>query len=123
MRRVLISGSRGWKDWQEIVDAIVNELFIDADLTIVHGACGDGADFIADRVAARAGIKTERHPAQWRRYGAAAGPIRNHAMAKLGADVMHAFVLDNSRGTSNCIREAKKAGIPVIEHRYTTEAP
>lgn len=123
MRRVLIAGSRGWKDHQAIVDAIVNELFIDADLTIVHGACGDGADFIADRVAARAGMRIERHPAEWRKYGRAAGPIRNHAMAKLGADVMHAFILDNSRGTSNCIREARKAGIRVIEHRKTTEAP
>lgn len=122
MRRVLITGSRGWTDEQTIVDAIVDQLFIDARLTIVHGACGEGADKIADRVAARAGLQVERHPANWQN-GKAGGPIRNRAMAKLGADVALAFVLDNSRGATNCIQEARKAGIEVIEYRYTTEAP
>jgi hypothetical protein len=44
---------------------------------LVHGACPRGADAIADADATRTpGYRIEAHPADWRRYGRAAGHRR-----------------------------------------------
>lgn len=58
-------------------------------------------------------IEIESHPAEWGKYGDAAGPIRNAKMVSLGADVCLAFQKGNSSGTAGCITLADKAGITV----------
>lgn len=84
-------------------------------------------------------LAEERHPADW---AAPCGPIcrtphrkrrldgstycpwagwtRNQAMVDLGADLCLAFILNNSRGTADCIRRAEKAGIPVRRHERSS---
>lgn len=56
-------------------------------------------------------------PADWNRYGKAAGRIRNQQMLDEGKpDVVIAFVdkpLVESRGTNDMVSRAKKAGLPV----------
>jgi len=56
----------------------------------------------------------EVHDANWQKHGNAAGPIRNQEMVDLGADVVFAFPLGESRGTNDCIQRAVKANIPVM---------
>src|SRR5690606_30354012 len=51
------------------------------------------------------------YPADWRRHGRAAGPIRNQEMADAGADLCIAF--PGGRGTADMVRRARAAGIPV----------
>jgi hypothetical protein len=82
---------------------------------IVHGANLQGADRHAADWARENEIAQEPHPADWARHGRAAGPIRNQEMIDAGADVCLAFPLPQSRGTVDCIRRAKEAGITVIE--------
>ena len=51
--------------------------------------------------------------ADWNEFGRAAGPIRNRAMVDQAPDVVFAFPCGRSRGTRNCIKLAREAGIKV----------
>jgi hypothetical protein len=84
------------------------------DTVIVHGACR-GADMIADTVAKALGLETEPHPADWERYGRAAGPIRNDRMLGTGVEMVIAFHndLQESKGTKNMVMLARNAHVPV----------
>lgn len=121
--RILITGSRNWTDRGMIRRALCRA-GRDAgahpqETTVVHGGA-PGADTIAGEVAAEFGCRVEVHPADWDRYSKAAGPIRNAGMVTAGADLCLAFPIGESRGTRDCIRQARLAGIPVTEHGQTT---
>lgn len=59
--------------------------------TIISGACR-GADRLAVMWAKSVGVPVEEYPANWGRYGKAAGPIRNLQMLKDGKpDLVVAF--------------------------------
>lgn len=111
-QRVVISGSRDWTD----EDAIHQQLlrFSPQDTIIVHGGCR-GADMIADRVAKSMGFAVECYPAEWNKYGKAAGPIRNSLMLEISPPPVHllAFPLPQSRGTIDAIHKAQAKGITV----------
>ena len=109
--RVLVTGSRTWRDRQAIFDALAEYNY--GRVTLVHGAAR-GADSIAASVAAAFGWQIEPHPADWNGgYGKAAGLVRNARMIRLGADVCLAFIKNGSRGATHCADLAEKAGIPV----------
>lgn len=123
--RVLVTGSRTWRNHQPI-HAALDEIHADnPGMVLVHGACRDGADAIADRWATLRGVQVERHPAQWHRFGRSAGPRRNEHMVGLGADVCLAFIAlcrkpdcgeegpHGSHGAEGCAALAKDAGIDV----------
>lgn len=116
IRRVLVTGSRDWSDRVAVERALIavfNVMLLFSSrsgATLVHGS-GHGADGIADAWARRMGWQVEAHSADWK-LGRRAGPIRNLAMVKLGADLCLAFIKDNSRGASGCAAAAVAAGIP-----------
>ncbi|WP_372663650.1 DUF2493 domain-containing protein [Amycolatopsis kentuckyensis] len=115
--RVLLTGSRAWTDWRVIGEKLDYLDLKYPDLMIVHGACPRGADDIADRYARAHGIRTERHPANWRKHGRRAGHVRNAHMVALGAELCIAFIRDASPGASGCAAMAEHSGIPTI--RFT----
>lgn len=109
--RVLVTGSRAWRG-HGIIHAALDELrTAHPDMALVHGACAQGADAIADRWALMHGVTTERHPAEWRRYGRSAGFRRNAEMVTLGADVCLAFIRAGSSGATHTADLAEAAGI------------
>jgi hypothetical protein len=141
-RRVLVTGSRNWNDWQtvwrELTRYIAEEsaAIVDADgipldwarqgWVVVHGHCRTGADHWADRWANEHLVEVERHPADWS-LGKSAGYRRNIEMVDAGAEVCLAFLnpcqkplcqhlgLHYSHGTVHCMNQARKAGIEVRE--------
>ncbi|MGW2113719.1 SLOG family protein [Streptomyces zhihengii] len=120
--RVLVTGSRDWPTpdlvWGALNDVRDEALTTDRHLILVHGACPRGADAHAHQWATTAtqfvnGITEEQHPADWSLHRRAAGFIRNAHMVNLGADVLLAFIKDQSRGATHTTRLAHAAGIPV----------
>ena len=108
--RVLVCGDRDWSSWRIIAETIG---MIEPDV-IIQGEA-KGADIISATLGESAGIPVERYPANWGKYGRAAGPIRNKQMLEEGKpDLVVAFHNDiaNSRGTGNMLTLAEDAGIP-----------
>ena len=123
-RRVLVTGSRDWTAVGRLYEKLDEQLRLahtaGVELIIVHGDNQSGADRIAQRWVHTArlifnGVDEEPHPANWREFHKAAGGIRNQGMVDLGADVCLAAPLPDSRGTYDCMRRARAAGIPVEE--------
>lgn len=118
MKRLLVTGSREWTNARSVaaaLDRCVETLGGDiGDITLVSGACPTGADALAEAYWASRGGTVERHPADWVQHGKKAGPLRNQAMADLGADLCVAFPWGVSRGTRHCMGAARAAGIPVV---------
>ena len=111
-RRVIVCGGRRYGERHPEL-ALIHRVIasIHDGATVVHGAAR-GADVRAGEAALRRGLWVEAHPADWFRYGNAAGPIRNQEMINAGADVVIAF--PGGRGTADLCRRAEAAGIPVL---------
>lgn len=115
--KVLVCGSRHYSDYV-FLSSILDELEI---TKIIHGAA-KGADSLADRYAKEGNIEVQAFPADWNKFGKAAGPIRNLQMLKEAKpDRVVAFMFPNSRGTKHMVESAKKAGIvtDVLKLGYT----
>jgi hypothetical protein len=107
MNKVLaITGSRHWtchltiEAWLRTVPKGVH---------VIHGACPDGADAIADEVAQSLGFKVVRFPVEeqdgrW----PSAGPMRNERMLRIGRPgrVWAFRAGGKSSGTDDCVRRA-----------------
>ena len=113
--RVLICGGREWRNREIILEVLreVVEIF-GQDVTVVDGTCR-GADELGHVAATLLGLRTERYPANWERYGKRAGHLRNQQMLDTGLDLVLAFHtnLAASQGTADMVARAKKAGVPV----------
>ena len=122
--KILVTGDRNWDINPELhkerIRYVLKRVVADAlnsaqEVTIIHGAAR-GVDTLAGQVASELGLNVEAYPADWEKYGKAAGPIRNRKMLDLKPDLVLAFHNDltKSKGTAHCIKEAEKMGFPVI---------
>lgn len=82
---------------------------------IVIAGKAPGVDTLAVEVARAKGLRTVEIPAEWDRLGKRAGPIRNSEMLSLNPHIVLAFHdnIDASRGTKNCVEQAKAKGLTV----------
>lgn len=116
MYKVLVCGSRTWRDKDEIHEHLqsLKEQCQDRAtfFTVIHGACPTGADKIADIWCKKNNVPVKPFPANWDKYGKAAGPIRNKQMVQTHPDLVLAFS-NGSKGTQDTIDLARKAGIEV----------
>jgi hypothetical protein len=113
--KVLVCGSRDWKDAVAIRKELLRLLEdYGEDLEVIHGDCR-GADRIADRIARGLGIPVTPFPAEWKRLGKRAGPLRNQRMLDTKPDLVVAFALRTgpSRGTGDMLERARKAGVKI----------
>ena len=108
--RVIVTGSRDWEDDKPIHDALSS---LPPDTVVLHGGAR-GADAAAGRIARGLGLEVHTYPAQWSRYGRAAGYLRNQEMLDSApVDLVLAFPLPQSRGTWDMVERAKVAGVRV----------
>jgi hypothetical protein len=108
---ILVCGSRDWKDGRRLYERLSQE---PSNTTVIEGEA-PGADTMARQAAMLLGFSVIAVPANWRRYGKAAGPVRNRTMLDMKPDRVIAFHPDltKSRGTADCVHQAMSRGIPV----------
>ena len=142
--RVLVTGSRSWKDTDAVhtaLDALAQsaaQVGYDG-IAIVHGGA-KGADtsaglWASDRKRRGWPVTAEVHPAGWRQYGPAAGMRRNREMVQLGADACLAFlnICESDRcrrprphhthGASGCADLAEAADIHTVRITPRPDSP
>ena len=119
--RVIIAGGRDFKDYDRLKDAcdkiLANKLA--EGITVISGTAR-GADSLGERYAQERGFSLIRMPAEWDRYGKAAGYKRNEAMAQTAGagGGLIAFWDGKSRGTGHMIDLAKQYGLAVRIVQY-----
>lgn len=111
--RVVVCGSRDWEDPGVVRVKITEKLAsLSKDTEIVTGGAR-GVDSWTDAIARSLGLPTTVMPADWDKFGRAAGRIRNIAMLDTNPDLVMAFWDGSSRGTKHTIDEAMKRNISV----------
>lgn len=119
--KLIIAGSRRLRTDKELVwlvaDGIMTHGLRDKVSEVVSGGAR-GIDLAGEAWAELRGIPIKRFPADWDRYGKAAGPIRNQAMAEYG-DALLAIWDNQSLGTKHMISSmrlhAKPCYVYVVE--------
>ncbi len=117
MFRVIIAGGRDFNDY-DLLEKTIDMLFVNISEEIVI-ICGmaRGADSLGKRYAKRKGYQVSYFPAEWDKYGKAAGYIRNEQMAQ-NADALVAFWDGVSKGTKHMIETAKRYELKIRIKRY-----
>lgn len=112
--RVLVCGDRAWEDYQTVIHKL-SEIQQTKGIECVIEGEAEGADKMGAQAARQLGIPVIPFPANWKKYGANAGPIRNLDMLSQGKPTLilafHNFI-QNSRGTKHMVNAARMAGIP-----------
>jgi len=109
--RVIIAGTRRLWSISLVREAIIESGFKVTEI-ITGGA--NGIDQAADDVAVIGGYARRVFPADWDKYGKAAGSIRNREMADAGAEALIALPDIESVGTHDMIAVMRKRNLPVF---------
>jgi hypothetical protein len=116
---ILVCGDRNWNAPELIVMKLIEiqdePRHMDEGLYLIHGDCR-GADKQAAMIAEDLHWTVYAVPAEWEKYGRAAGPKRNQKMIdEYRPSRVIAFHddIEHSKGTKDMVARAKKAGIPV----------
>lgn len=134
MTRLVVTGGREFYD-DGLMNAVMDSLLEDWGITeIAHGAQQAwmpltnrwrGADHYVGLWAESRGVPCQEFPvndAEWRRYGKAAGPIRNRRMLdEFQPDRVLAF--PGGKGTKDCATAAMQRGLDVFRARRTDGLP
>mgnify|MGYP001057317691 CR=1 FL=1 len=129
--RIIVAGSRDFKDYQLLSDKIMEYLtYMDetdiientSQVKFISGAAR-GADALGEQFAYTRGYDVVRFPADWGGLGRKSGYVRNakmaeYAMADGNYGVLIAFWDGKSKGTKHMIDLAKKSGLDVHIVRF-----
>lgn len=108
--KVLVCGGRDYSDKMAVWYTL--DAFGPPEITSVISGMARGADTFAAEWARKFSFPLQEFPANWKRDGRAAGPIRNQQMLDEGMpDAVIAF--PGGKGTADMVQRAEKAGIPV----------
>jgi len=110
--KILITGGRNYADRQRLFDELDFVAWVYQCTKLIHGGAS-GADRLASEWAKLRGVPVVACPADWRRHGRAAGPIRNREMLAMGVGLVVAF--SGGKGTADCVKAAKEMSIEVRE--------
>ncbi len=106
--KIVIAGCRNYNNYEEAkeyIDQCISNIRNGNTIIIISGGAS-GADKIGERYAKEKGFDVELYPADWKKYGRSAGPIRNKIMAQ-ECDYAICFWDGKSRGTKSMIEFAK----------------
>jgi hypothetical protein len=114
--KIIIAGSRNFTDYQTLKKCCDQILQDQTDIEIVSGAHYKGADKLGEQYAKERAYKLTQFPADWKRFGRAAGPKRNEQMANY-ANALIAFWDGESKGTKHMIKLAKNNNLEIYMYQ------
>jgi len=120
MIRLLITGGRNFDD-QELLDRALEHVHNKFGIAVLIHGDASGADKMAGAWASARGIEVLACPADWKKFGRAAGPIRNKSMLNEKPDMLLAF--PGGTGTRHMVSVATKAELPIIHALEITNGP
>lgn len=109
--RVLITGGRDFGD-REMLWLALDRLNAKHGFTLLIHGDAKGADRLAGEWGSARSVPVDAHPADWKRHGRGAGPIRNRKMLEEKPDLVIAF--PGGKGTADMVAVAKAAGLQVV---------
>lgn len=111
--KLIIAGGR---DYSLTLDdlAKLDGLYETYKVTEVVSGCALGADYGGEQWALKRDLPVTKFPADWKRWGRAAGPIRNREMAAY-ADAVALF--PGGAGTTSMHEQALNAGLLIFDFR------
>lgn len=113
--KLIIAGSRDLSEeviYAELVQLKLNDHPMASATVIGSGRCR-GPDLAGEAYADFYGIPVKSFPADWEKYGKAAGPIRNEEMVKWADGALVFIKPGGSKGSSNLIKNLKTLGKPI----------
>ncbi len=105
--KTIIAGGRNYEFSQYDIERL--DLL---EITEVVSGCATGADAEGEAWARKWGIPIKEFPADWKKHGRAAGPIRNREMAE-HADAVVLF--PGGVGTASMRRQAQIHGLRIYD--------
>lgn len=112
--KVLVCGGRDYNDFDKVCTTLDS---INGVTTIISGAAtgaATGADTLSEKWAALRNIRIIRYPAQWKKFGRSAGPIRNQTMIDENPDIKLLVAFPGGSGTRDMALRAVAAAIPIL---------
>ncbi len=109
IKKIVVAGCRDFNNYdiaKRYIDYCISDIRKKYEIVFVSGGC-KGADMLGERYARENRMEIERYPAEWDKYGRAAGPMRNKIMAQV-CDYVICFWDGKSRGTKTMIEYAKE---------------
>lgn len=111
---IVVTGGRNYKDKEQVFKAL-NHVHARRGISeLYHGGCS-GADKLAEEWALKNSVPVKCFPADWKKHGKSAGPVRNIEMIRTakqnGSAGLVAF--PGGRGTQNAVTTAKMFKINV----------
>jgi hypothetical protein len=108
MKIILVTGGRDYQNKDKLYQILDKFKELYNDIYIVEGLCATGADLFAREYREEKNIPGRSYPANWKKYGKAAGMIRNKDMLfDSKPDFVVAFPTGGP-GTNGMIKLAQK---------------
>jgi hypothetical protein len=108
--KVLVCGGRDYDNEEHVWEVLDLQCKLSPITLIIQGGAR-GADTLARLWADARRVDCLTVPADWNKYGAAAGPMRNARMLTYKPDLVIAF--PGGRGTAGMVKLANEAGVMV----------
>lgn len=119
MIKLIVAGSRTFADYsllKQKLDFYLQAYLPSGDLEIVSGRAR-GADALGEQYARERHLPLKQFPADWDRFGRAAGYRRNEMMVRYATHCI-CFWDGTSKGTAHAISLAKRRGLVLRVVRY-----
>lgn len=109
--KLIIAGGRDFNDYNLLKKEALK--FIgEEEIDCIISGMAPGADTLGVKFAKEYGYKLKEYPADWKKFGRRAGPIRNKIMAHKASHLI-AFWDGDSTGTRHMINYASDCGLVV----------
>lgn len=110
--RLAVVGSRSFVNYP-LLKQQLDKIQLQVNIEVIVSGGAKGADLMAERWAEENNIPTQIYKPDWKKYGNAAGPMRNKDIVA-DADLVIAFWNGWSSGTASSIGLAKEMGKGLI---------